>query len=95
MACWTEYAAYCGCAVAAGGALAAVAAELGSGVGAPLSIPTAAAAVAAVIGLVAAGMAYANCLENQGKEVEAQRMRENMDRLQRELEALQRRVGAN
>jgi hypothetical protein len=47
------------------------------------------------LGLIAAGMACSNCLENRGKEQEAQRMRENMDRLQREVDELQHRIGTN
>ncbi len=95
MACLAEYIGYCGSAVAAGAAFAAVAVELGSGVGAPLSIPTAAAGIAAALALIASGMAYSNCLENAGKADEAQRMREEMDQLQREVDRLQELVGAN
>jgi len=90
-----EYIGYCGSAVAAGAALAAVVVEVGSGVGAPLSIPTAAAAIAAALALIASGMAYSNCLENEGKADEARRMREDMDELQREVDRLQELVGAH
>lgn len=95
MACLAEYIGYCGSAVAAGAALTAVAVELGSGVGAPLSVPTAAAAIAAALALIASGMAYSNCLENAGKADEARRMREEMDELQREVDRLSELVGAN
>ncbi len=95
MSCTAEYVAWCGAAVATGVALAAVAAELGSGVGSPLAIPTAAAAVAAAIGFIAAGMAWANCMENAGKENEARKMREDMNRLQREVDELRRRAGVS
>jgi hypothetical protein len=95
MACLGEYIGYCGSAVAAGAAFAAVAVELGSGVGAPLTVPTAVAAIAAALALVSSGMAYSNCLENEGKAEEARRMREDMDELQREIDRLSELVGAN
>ena len=81
MSCMAEYIGYCGSAVAAGAAFGAVVVELGSGVGAPLSVPTAAAAIAAALALIASGMAYSNCLENEGKAEEARKMREDMDEL--------------
>lgn len=93
MSCMGEYIGYCGAAVVAGGAFGAVVVELGSGAGAPLAAPTAIAAIAAALGLISAGMAYSNCLENEGKADEARRMREEMDELQREVDRLQELVG--
>jgi len=95
MACLGEYIGYCGSAVVAGAALAAIVIEVGSVAGAPLTVPTAVAGIAAALALISSGMAYSNCLENAGKADEAQRMREEMDQIQREIDRLQELVGAN
>jgi hypothetical protein len=75
MACWAEYVQYCSAWAAAGVVAGAIVAELGSGVGAGLSIPTALAGIAAVGAVVGTGMAYANCMEQAGKPSEAEQDR--------------------
>ncbi len=84
----------CGGAVAADGAIAAIAVELGSVAGAPLSIPTAAAAAAAVIGSSRPAWPYANCMEAAGKPDEAARMRQQMEQLLLEVDELEQRLNA-
>jgi hypothetical protein len=95
MSCSAEYGAYLDAAVDAGLATAAVAAELDRGVGAPVSLATTTAAIAATAVLIASGMSYSNCLENDGKLDEARLMREEMDVLQREVDRLHELVGTS
>jgi len=92
MACGAEYLAYGASMVAAGVALGAVVVELGSVAGAPLSVPTAAAAVAAVLAAIASGWQYYNCMQNAGQAAEAEALRRRLEKMQQEIDELQRRI---
>ena len=93
MSCWDEYFIYIGAAALASAAAATIIVEAASVAGAPLTVPTAAAAIAAVTGMIAAGIKYIECLENEGNATEAQRLRDELDAREREIQRLRELVG--
>jgi hypothetical protein len=92
--CLTEKVAYYAACTAAAGAAAAVTAELLSGVAAGLTVPTAMAGIAALVGVIAAGMSLHNCLIQAGKHEDAESLKREMDQLQHEVDQLKQHVPA-
>lgn len=95
MSCWDEGIAYYAACAGTGIAIAAAIAEAGSVVGSPALVPTIAAAVVAGVAAVAAGMSFAECLENSGKADEAERMRRDVEELRDEIDRLKELAGVS
>ena len=95
MSCWDEGIAYYAACAGTGVAIGLAIAEAASGVGVPALVPTIAAAVIAGAGAVAAGMSFAECLENSGQADEAERLRRDVEELRDEIDQLKDLAGVS